>query len=223
MKTKLGKGLIFGALVVVVGLTLTLTSVNASSVYSDLESQNEFAVSEDLEYSVEEMLAFAIQDEYLAIAEYEAIILEFGEVRPFINIVQAEQTHIDLLLPLFVTYGIEVPENNAAESVIVPDSITSAIATGLEAEEKNIAMYQLFLSQDNLGEDVRSAFEYLLSASENHLAAFSNDRLQYYGQDMMEQVKNRFRKMFQNGENTSSNRGNGQGNKNNGECLNNQQ
>ncbi len=220
MKTKLSKGLLLGALVFVFGLTLTLASVSASSVYSDIDGQKEFAFSEDIEYSLEEMLIFAIQDEYMAKAEYEAIINEFGEVRPFINIVLAEQEHINLLLPLFEKYGVALPENNAEASVVIPDSITSAIATGVEAEEKNIAMYELFLNQDNLEDDVRVVFEYLLAASENHLSAFSKDRYQYYGQDMMSQVKNQFRKMFQNEETQSSTRGNRQGN--NGECVNNQ-
>ncbi|QLY40500.1 DUF2202 domain-containing protein [Hujiaoplasma nucleasis] len=204
MKSKLAKGIIFTVLTLVFALTISLSSVSAGSVYSGIDRQKEFAFSEDIEYSLEEMLNFAIQDEYLAKSEYEAIINEFGEVRPFINIVEAEQQHINLLLPLFEKYGIEVPEDNSAEKVVIPESITSAIATGIEAEKVNIAMYELFLSQDNLDQDVRDVFEYLLQASENHLSAFSKDRNQYYGQDMMNQFRNKINNMFQKEGNDSS-------------------
>ena len=214
------------ALVAVVGIvTFSVTSVNAQSVYDEYALETTI---DDYEYSLEEMLVLAIQDEFLAKAEYEAIINEFGEVKPFINIVRAEQTHIDLLLPLFEAYGIAVPVNTASDNVVIPESITSALATGVDAEEANIAMYQAFLSQDNLPDDVRAAFEYLLNASEHHLQAFSQDRYAYYGTDMANQIKNQFRKMFQNGNGESrgnqykGSRGNASGsqNANDGVCPN---
>lgn len=194
MKKNVLKGLLIAVIAVVGIVTVTVTSVNAQSVY------DEYALDttvEGYEYSLEEMLILAIQDEYMAKAEYEAIIAEFGEVKPFTNILVAEQTHINLLLPLFEAYEIALPANTASDNVVIPESITSALATGVQAEEANIAMYQAFLSQDNLPDDVRSAFEYLLNASEHHLQAFSQDRYSYYGTDMANQVKNQFKKMFQ--------------------------
>jgi hypothetical protein len=220
MKKKLLKSFIIVTLVLTLGLTLTLKSVNADSVYSEYGLDQTELLSEDGEYSLEVMLIYAINDEYLAQAEYQAIIAEFGEIKPFTNIVNAEQTHIDILLPLFETYDIDLPLNNADEYVVLPESITSALATGVEAEEKNIAMYQTFLAQDNLPDDVRSAFEYLLQASEHHLSAFSKDRYQYVGEDMMNQVKNQFRKMFQNkNQNQSNQLGQARGNQS-GQCIN---
>lgn len=145
------------------------------------------------EYSLEDMLTAALLDEYLAQATYEQIINTYGEVKPFTNIVLAEQQHINLLLPLFETYGISVPENQAASQVVLPDSIASALATGVEAEKANIAMYEAFLAQDNLNDDVRSVFELLKTASEHHLAAFSKDRLNGAGYNFMYQMRNMFR------------------------------
>jgi hypothetical protein len=40
--------------------------------------------------SVEDMLVYAMQDEIAAKAEYEALIEEFGSVRPITNILRAE-------------------------------------------------------------------------------------------------------------------------------------
>jgi hypothetical protein len=205
MKTIIRKTFFVALLVTVVGFGLVMTTVNASSIYdSEVKS---FELVADVEYSLEEMLTYAIQDEYLAQAEYELIISEFGEIRPFTNIVEAEQTHIDLLVPLFETYNIELPENNAAELTVLPESISSALATGIEAEEMNIAMYQQFLSQDNLPDDVRTAFEYLMNSSENHLRAFSKDRYNYLGTDFAQGIKNMFRKGGNNTDNGSQNRG----------------
>ena len=145
------------------------------------------------EYSLEDMLTAALLDEYLAQATYEQIINTYGDVKPFTNIVLAEQQHINLLLPLFETYGISVPENQAASQVVLPDSIASALATGVEAEKANIAMYEAFLAQDNLNDDVRSIFELLKTASIHHLAAFSKDRLNGAGYNFMYQMRNMFR------------------------------
>lgn len=158
MKKGLVKGLIVAGVAIVGVFTLSLTSVNAESVYTELSDET-VVVTEDTTYTLEEMLIYAIQDEYLAQAEYNAIIEEFGSIQPFSNIVLAEQTHINLLLPLFETYGIEVPVNNAIDSVVLPESITAALATGIDAETANIAMYNTFLAQTDLPDDVKTVFE----------------------------------------------------------------
>ena len=206
MKNKIFKGLVAASFAIAAVFIVSLTSVNAQSVYEKYSTDT--LVEELASYTLEEMLTYALLDEYMAKAEYEAIIETFGEIKPFTNIVLAEQTHIDLLLPLFETYGFVLPENNAVESVVIPDSITSALATGVEAEENNIAMYEAFLAQDNLPEDVRAAFEYLVAASEHHLAAFSADRYSYVGADMMNQFKKAFKYQGSNGQGESQGQGN---------------
>lgn len=128
----------------------------------------------DTEYTLEEMLNYAIEDEYAAQAEYDAIMNSFGTVRPYTNISKAEQQHISALLPLFENYGIAVPENGAASLVTVPNTLAESYTIGIEAEEKNIAMYDLFLKED-LPDDVRIVFENLKAASEKHLAAFERN------------------------------------------------
>lgn len=220
MKTKLAKIMIIGAILLVLGFGLVYSSVNASSVYD--KQVPSLALTNDIEYSLEEMLNYAIQDEYLAKAEYELIISEYGEIKPFINIVQAEQQHIDLLVPLFEAYGYVIPENNALESVVLPESITSAIATGVDAEKTNIAMYQVFLSQDNLPDDVRTVFEYLMKASERHLEVFSKDRFSFTVKDMMNQFQKGIGNMFKKGQESQGQQG-GSKQGSNGQLTTNQQ
>jgi len=128
--------------------------------------------------SIEEMLLYAIQDEYLARAEYYEVIDRLGSVRPFTNIVKAEETHVGMLVPLFEKYGIEVPEDTYASHVVVPDDLKTAFEIGVQAEIDNIAMYESFLARD-LPADVRDAFQRLKDASENHLRAFRNGLSRY--------------------------------------------
>ncbi len=130
------------------------------------------AVADD-SFTLEEMMVYAIQDEYFAQAEYVAIMDAFGSQRPFSNIVLSEKTHIALLLPLFETYEFAVPVNDAESKVVLADTLLESYNLGVDAEIKNIAMYEAFLKED-LPEDVRAVFERLQAASENHLRAFEN-------------------------------------------------
>jgi len=136
------------------------------------------------DYTLEDMLTYAIEDEYLARAEYEAIMKEYGEQKPFSNIIKAEKNHIEELMPLFNTYNIVISENDAKEHVVVPASIEEALAIGVQAEIDNIAMYEMFLEQD-IPQDVRDIFTNLKKASEKHLAAFERgvERGQNQGQN----------------------------------------
>ena len=128
--------------------------------------------------TLSEMLTYAIQDEYLARAEYAQIIEKYGSIRPFSNIIIAEEKHISYLIPLFERYGYDVPEDIADEYVIIPQDIKTSLDIGVNAEIENIAMYESFLKKD-LPEDVRDIFERLKAASENHLRAFRNALKRY--------------------------------------------
>ena len=128
--------------------------------------------------TIEQMLTYAIQDEYLARAEYELIIDKYGSIRPFSNIIKSEETHIDMLIPLFKTPGFPVPENTAAAHAVLPKDIKTALEIGIQAEIDNIAMYEKFLGMD-LPDDVRDVFERLKNASGNHLRAFHNGLKRY--------------------------------------------
>jgi hypothetical protein len=125
-------------------------------------------------YTLEEMLTYAIQDEYLARAEYEKLIEEFDVDRPFTNIIKAEETHIELLKPLFEAYDIPIPSDTSNDHLVIPSELEAVYEIGVQAEIDNIAMYESFLSED-LPDDVRSAFESLMAASESHLNAFQKN------------------------------------------------
>jgi hypothetical protein len=121
-------------------------------------------------FTIKEALTYSIEDELLARAEYEEIMEKYGEIRPFVNIIEAEKKHIEYLEPLLEKYGVEypvIPDN----SVILPDSLEESYRIGVEAEIANIAMYEKLLKNE-LPEDIRDIFIKLKNASKNHLKAF---------------------------------------------------
>ncbi|SDZ86318.1 hypothetical protein SAMN05421743_101456 [Thalassobacillus cyri] len=118
-----------------------------------------------------QMLTYAIQDEYLAQARYRDVLNNFGYVRQFANIQQAELRHIQALLPLFQRYQVPVPADISETFVSTPASVKQAFAGAVQAEIDNISMYNKFLSY-MLPKDVRMVFTNLRNASMNHLAAF---------------------------------------------------
>lgn len=151
-----------------------LTAAILSSSVLAMASEGSYGATgamADTELTLEEMMTYAIQDEYLAHAEYEEIIEIYGSVRPFTNIIKAEATHISLMEPLFEKYGFEIPINDAADRVVLPATLEESYAIGVEAEILNIDMYERFLSEE-LPDDVKAAFERLDAGSEKHLVAF---------------------------------------------------
>jgi hypothetical protein len=119
------------------------------------------------------VLAEAINDEYRARAMYRLVIRKFGEIRPFINIVEAESRHIQALLPLFQKYGIPVPEDDWESRVEVPVSVPEACEAGVQAEIDNATMYEKLLNATSQYQDVQIVLRQLQRASkENHLPAF---------------------------------------------------
>ena len=148
-----------------------LTTTVATATLALAEATGSAAVTDGQTYTLQQMLTYAIQDEYAARAEYAAIQAAFGEQRPFANIDGAEQTHIDALTTLFGTYGLALPADTAA--IAVPATLTEAYQTGIAAENANIAMYAAFLAQTDVPDDVRAVFVALQKASENHLTAFT--------------------------------------------------
>ena len=133
------------------------------------------AVDGNTTYTLEQMLTYAMQDEYMAKAEYEAIQAAFGVNNPYTNIIKAEQTHQDELTELFQKYGIDVPSNTAADKAVVPATLQETYETGVAAEIANIAMYEVFLAQNDVPQDVRDTFEDLMKASQSHLEAFTRN------------------------------------------------
>ncbi len=129
----------------------------------------------DESLTLEKMLRFAIEDEYLARGEYQKLMEKFGTQRPFSNIIKAETRHISLLKPLFTKYNFTLPPDKGLELAEIPETLTEAFEIGVKAEIANIEMYERFLKKDLPG-DVREVFQRLLAGSKHHLEAFKKGR-----------------------------------------------
>ena len=119
-----------------------------------------------------------IADEYRAEAFYAAVIDKFGAVRPFANVIRAEQIHAAMLTGVMKTYGVTPAPNpwlgSAEIAALVPATIGEACALGVKAEIDNKALYDGKLIPAAAGHaDVVAVFQQLRDASQNnHLPAF---------------------------------------------------
>jgi len=125
-------------------------------------------------WTLEEMLQYSIEDEYMARAEYKYVITAFGNQNPFANILAAEETHINSIKGLYATRKMSVPEDKSGLYLVKPDNVKDALELGVEAEIANISMYKGFLATPNLPDDVKIVFTQLQAGSESHLTAFKN-------------------------------------------------
>lgn len=135
-------------------------------------------VVEDSDYPVAQLdektigfLQDALADERKARATYEAVIAQFGSIRPFINIIRAEEQHIAMVKALFDKYGVSIPQDTTTVGVL-PESFAEACQIGVDAEIANDALYQKMIPQI-AQEDIKTVFTSLAAMSlQMHLPAF---------------------------------------------------
>jgi rubrerythrin len=117
-------------------------------------------------------LSEALDDEYRARATYRKVVERFGPVRPFANIVAAENRHIAALLRQFHRLRAPPPADTWEDPVSVPASLAQACAEGVQAEVENEALYKRLLDQV-ADPEVRRVMQRLQAASrDRHLPAF---------------------------------------------------
>jgi hypothetical protein len=138
---------------------------------SSLEGYGAIGALTDENLTINDMLTYAVQDEYLARGEYLAIVDKFGDQKPYSNIIQAEETHLAYLEEVYLSLELDFPADTSADHIIIPADLLEAAETGVQAEIDNIEMYELFLSYD-LPDNVFEVFSALKSGSDSHLLAF---------------------------------------------------
>ncbi|HML24306.1 MAG TPA: hypothetical protein PKD09_21805 [Aggregatilinea sp.] len=132
------------------------------------------AVEGDVPADVIDALTAGLSDEYNAYNIYQAVIDQFGAVRPFTNIQRAEASHIASLEFLFDRYGIAIPDVSAAVDVQF-STLADACATAADAEVANLDLYDSWIATAQNYPDMVQVFTSLRDASEfQHLPAFQN-------------------------------------------------
>lgn len=119
-----------------------------------------------------EALRLALDDEYLAWTTYDQVLNDFGDVRPFANIVGAEARHIGALKRIFERYGVPIPPNPWPGRVPRYDTVHDACVAAVRAEIENGALYDRLIASTAKA-DILEVFRNLRDASqERHLPAF---------------------------------------------------
>lgn len=119
-----------------------------------------------------EALREALEDEYRARASYRKVIEAFGPVRPFVNIVEAENRHAKALLALFERFGVEPPQDAWPGRVTAPSTLVEACRAGVEGEIENEAMYERLIAQITDPEVLAVMRRLQCASQEQHLPAF---------------------------------------------------
>jgi hypothetical protein len=113
-----------------------------------------------------------LDDEYKSRETYAQVIRDFGEVRPFINIVDAEARHVNALLNLFKKYGVAPLTNRWAGKTPRFSSVHEACVASVQGEIENVAIYDRALKSTRRS-DILAVYQALQSASQDrHLPAF---------------------------------------------------
>ncbi|HAE22990.1 MAG TPA: hypothetical protein DCG47_11795 [Spirochaetaceae bacterium] len=143
----------------------------------------ELAIAKGSPLAITDMLRWAAEDEYLARGEYAAIMQRFGTMRPYSNIMASEEQHLSWLRAEYQSRGLPFPADGSGAYLIIPIDLKAAAQAGVNAEIGNIAMYEAFLAQPELARSqnasVKTLFEQLKRASENHLRAFQTQLSKY--------------------------------------------
>lgn len=118
------------------------------------------------------VLVEALDDERKAEATYGAVIEKSGEVRPFINIIEAERRHSAAIEQQMTRLGFAIPANQWQGKGMAPATLAEACSMAITAEVENIALYDRLLPA--IADDsVRHVLQNLQDASrDNHLPAF---------------------------------------------------
>jgi rubrerythrin len=124
--------------------------------------------------ALEEALQRAFDDEVKAYETYSAVIEKFGAVFPFVNIIQAEQTHQEALLAVAAAHTVTLVRT-VPETISIPDTLRECCELGVAAEIQNIQLYNELLLHVKDFAEVQDLFYRLQAASyNNHLPAFRN-------------------------------------------------
>ena len=110
--------------------------------------------------------------EFAAHALYSSILAQFGQVLPYAAIRDAETRHVQALKRQLEKYGVQVPADPFVGKVKAPKSLADAARDAVASEEKNVAMYERYLTTVKDYPDLTRVFTNLQRASrEAHLPA----------------------------------------------------
>jgi rubrerythrin len=122
--------------------------------------------------SIRQALTLALLDEYDARDTYQSVVDRYGPVRPFGNVLAAEENHVSALQRHFRKLGIPLPEPDKKLRAAAA-SLGEACQAAVEAERENVALYSRLLPMVASEAEIEQTFRRLQAASrDRHLPAF---------------------------------------------------
>jgi hypothetical protein len=189
MKTQFLQGT--ATLMITLGLSLGFTQCSEGSGMDDILATDNASLkstTEDLFLSQEEIdaIRYMREEEKLARDVY-LHLYELYPLRPFFNISKSEQAHMDAILYLINTYGLDDPVGENPEGVFQNQELqqlydelietgsagrVEALKVGAFIEEVDIIDLRTQLEVSAESVEVIRVFNNLCNASERHLKAF---------------------------------------------------
>ncbi len=145
---------------------------------------------------------FFMREEEKVARDFYISMYEKYKQKSFDNISKSEQFHMDAIKLLLDRYKLEDPVTNNANGVfkdkklkdlydgLVKDgnlSLESALKLGAKVEEIDIKDLKSSINNAK-SEDLKLVYDYLLSASENHLRSFTGNLTKFYSLTYIPQV-----------------------------------
>jgi len=114
----------------------------------------------------------ALDDEYHSWTTYDQVIADFGEVRPFTNIRDAQARHIDALTALFERYGLPLPVNTWHGRAPRYASVQAACEAAVAADIANGQMYDRLITTTQRSDIVGVLRNLQAASQQRHPPAF---------------------------------------------------
>lgn len=134
------------------------------------------AASKDDNLTLEKMLKYAIEDEYIKRKRYELISQLFKIESPFYEMSKTETANILKLIDLFSKYSVPIPQDRSLEYIKAPKTLLEGYDLSIKGELNNSAMYDKFLEDSSLNKDVKKVFKELKSISNKQMKVLQKER-----------------------------------------------
>ena len=124
----------------------------------------------DNNLTVDNMLKYAVQDEYLQRARCEYVENKYKEQKVLSVMMKDENIHVYRIVLLLSKYKVDIPSDKSNEYFFkFPKSLEDSYALLIKSESDSLAMYEKFLQQPDLPEEVKEIFTKQRDDSKRHL------------------------------------------------------
>ncbi|MCD3194743.1 hypothetical protein G8S49_05415 [Clostridium botulinum C] len=147
---------------------------NAVFTTKSMAARGAKGAKEEKNLNLEKVLNYALEDEYMERTRCEMISDKYGEENNIAEIKMEQNTHIYKLLNLMKKNNIPLPGDKSREYLGgLPNTLSESYKLLVESKKESIEMYERFLKEYELPEDLKKVFEQLQLDCKKHMDMFS--------------------------------------------------